>query len=148
MPKYIYRLHNSLGNQPDYPDSQLFINNKEVGKLKHNEFKKLELNPGKYTFTEKELEPVKSKQSNDITLIVNNGETYYLHLSVGKITTPNATSTSPPFYFGYGILDALVSEVVWDIQNSNKYGITYHFSNFIHSDTDIGECHINILSRI
>lgn len=145
---YIYRLHNSSGKQPDYPDSAIFINKEHTVDLKHNEYIKLELKPGKYIFSEKETKPLKSKRSSEYSLIVENGETYFLHLSVGKITTPNAVETSPPFYIGYGLLDVLVGELVWDIQNSNKYGNTYHFSNFIPFEMHIGKCHINLLNNI
>ncbi len=144
---YIYRLHNSSGKIPDYPDSKIIINDREVGNLSHNEYITVELLPGKYNLLEQESEPLKNKNSSDFTFTGEAGDSYFMQLSVGKVTTPNQVQTNAPFYIGGGILDMLLGELVWDVMNQHKYGKTFYFSNFSMTEDHIGECHIRMLSE-
>lgn len=143
---YIYRINNSSGTQPNYPSSKIFINSKEVAQLGHNQYEKFILPPGEFVLTEKATEPLKDKRTSKFTFTGAAGETYFLHLSVGEVIVPSVGQQNSPFYFGYGVLDVLVSELVWDAMNHNKRGDTYYFSSYIHSDEHIGKCHVQLLN--
>ena len=143
---YIYRMNNSEGKRPDYPISLISLNGRSLGKLDHNDFIKVEANPGKLIFTEDTEVELKNKDKIDFATTVEANKNYFLQLSVGKYKKSGTVSDSAPFYIGYGVLDILISELVWDVMNKSKQGGTFHFAQFLESSEGIGKCHITMIS--